>query len=87
MTVHCMPAFCCTAIEVDRLIHLDSDIQGTADQLTKIRESVIDDVMLLIGHSYLCPNRIIAMAIDIYEKPGIAQGQFPGVLSSNIPFE
>ncbi|CAK9089862.1 THO complex subunit 2 (Tho2) [Durusdinium trenchii] len=53
---------------VDRLIHLDSDIQGTADQLTKIRESVIDDVMLLIGHSYLCPNRIIAMAIDIYEK-------------------
>ena len=53
---------------LDKLIHLDCDIQGSSDQLAKIREAVIEDVMLLIGHSYLCPNRIIAMVIDVYEK-------------------
>ena len=53
---------------MDRLIHLDCDVLGGSDELTKIRESIIEDIMLLIGHSYLCPNRIIAMAIDIYEK-------------------
>eukprot|EP00439_Symbiodinium_sp_Y106_P079741 s783_g18.t1 len=53
---------------IDRLLHLEMDVEGTAEQLTKTRESVIDDVMLLMGYSYLCPNRIIAMAIDIYER-------------------
>ena len=53
---------------LDRLIHLDYDVHGTIDELNNIRESIIDDVMLLIGHSYLCPNRIIAMAMDSYEK-------------------
>ncbi|CAJ1381245.1 unnamed protein product [Effrenium voratum] len=54
---------------IDKLLHLDSDLQGTdAAELDKTRQVIIDDVMLLMGHSYLCPNRIIAMAIDIYEK-------------------
>lgn len=43
---------------IDKLLHLDSDVQGTVEQLNRIRESVIEDIMLLIGHSYLCPNRL-----------------------------
>lgn len=53
---------------LDRLSSLEFEPQATAEQIAQSKEVLIEDIVRLIGFSNLCPNRIIAMTIDIYEQ-------------------
>eukprot|EP00930_Biecheleria_cincta_P027293 TRINITY_DN19176_c0_g1_i1.p1 TRINITY_DN19176_c0_g1~~TRINITY_DN19176_c0_g1_i1.p1 ORF type:complete len:1526 (-),score=347.64 TRINITY_DN19176_c0_g1_i1:60-4616(-) len=53
---------------LDRLSSLEFEPPATAEQIAQSKEVLIEDIVRLIGFSNLCPNRIIAMTIDIYEQ-------------------
>eukprot|EP00931_Biecheleriopsis_adriatica_P053052 TRINITY_DN30988_c0_g1_i1.p1 TRINITY_DN30988_c0_g1~~TRINITY_DN30988_c0_g1_i1.p1 ORF type:complete len:1498 (+),score=350.54 TRINITY_DN30988_c0_g1_i1:53-4546(+) len=53
---------------LDRLASMEFQPEATPEQIAESRDVLIEDVIRLIGFSNLCPNRIIAMTMDIYER-------------------
>ncbi|CAE8678153.1 unnamed protein product [Polarella glacialis] len=53
---------------LDRLATLEFEPDATEEQVSQSKNVLIEDVVRLIGFSNLCPNRIIGMALDIYER-------------------
>eukprot|EP00928_Gymnodinium_smaydae_P056448 TRINITY_DN39834_c0_g1_i1.p1 TRINITY_DN39834_c0_g1~~TRINITY_DN39834_c0_g1_i1.p1 ORF type:complete len:1558 (+),score=409.12 TRINITY_DN39834_c0_g1_i1:147-4820(+) len=53
---------------LDRTSSLDWDPAPQAKEAEETRVSLADDVIRLAGFCHLCPNRILSMAIDFYER-------------------
>lgn len=52
---------------LDRLAGCDSIPPASKDELEQTQVYIIDSVFRLIGFSNLCPNRVLCMAVDIFE--------------------
>ena len=53
---------------LERLASLEFEPTATQEEVDKSTEGLVEDIVKLAGFSYLCPNRTLSMALDLYER-------------------
>lgn len=53
---------------LDQLANLQFTPKATEEQIIQTRDSLVNDVIRLTGYANICPNRLVGLAIDVYEQ-------------------